>query len=405
MANQNIWLTILITAAATAAEDWPKFGGPNGNFATIENVELNWESKEPKILWKHKIGLGFSSVVEASGKAYSQGYKDGKNTIFCFSADEGNLLWKKAYPCELGNNYFKGGSRATPTIMDDKLFLLSHNGDFYCMDANDGSVQWSLSITRDLNGIRPTWGFAGSPLIDGENIILNIGVEGSSLVCLNSKNGKVIWKTGSYDSAYATITKRSNAEEFFLFHADGLSTHRLYDGYQKSFYQHKTRYGINAAQPVEIGDSVLLTSAYGKGTALVDFSSSKPKAIWKTEKISSQMSTPILHKGYLFGIHGQAGARSRFSTLFCLDVKNGKVIWEERGFGLGTLILVNDKLIVMSDQGEVVFANANNKMYEELSRFQILRGKDNWIPPSYANGRLHCRSSDGEWVCLSISDS
>ena len=77
---------------------------------------------------------------------------------------------------------------------------------------------------------------------------------------------KVIWKTGTYDAAYASINKRNNVEEFFLFHADGLSVHRMNDGYEKLFYQHKTRYGINASQPVEIGDKVLLSSAYGKGT-------------------------------------------------------------------------------------------------------------------------------------------
>lgn len=405
MAQIKIWLFTFLVATATA-EDWPKFGGPNGNFVANEkNLKVNWQITEPKILWKHKIGLGFSSIVEAKGKAYSQGYSDGKNTIFCFDTDSGKLVWQKSYPCTLGNNYFKGGSRATPTIFEGKLYLLSHNGDFYCMDANDGSVQWSLSVTRDLKGVRPTWGFAGSPLIYGKSIILNIGAEGSSLVCLNPANGKIIWKTGTYDAAYASINKRNNVEEFFLFHADGLSVHRMNDGYEKLFYQHKTRYGINASQPVEIGDKVLLSSAYGKGTALVDFSSSKPKALWKTEKISSQMSTPIVHGGYLYGIHGQAGARSRFSTLFCLDVKNGKVIWEKKGFGLGTLILVNNTLIVMSDQGEVVFTNASSSGYKELSRFQILGGKDNWIPPSYANGRLHCRSSDGDWVCLSLLDN
>ena len=217
MAQIKIWLFTFLVATATA-EDWPKFGGPNGNFVANEkNLKVNWQITEPKILWKHKIGLGFSSIVEAKGKAYSQGYSDGKNTIFCFDTDSGKLVWQKSYPCTLGNNYFKGGSRATPTIFEGKLYLLSHNGDFYCMDANDGSVQWSLSVTRDLKGVRPTWGFAGSPLIYGKSIILNIGAEGSSLVCLNPANGKVIWKTGTYDAAYASINKRNNVEEFFLF--------------------------------------------------------------------------------------------------------------------------------------------------------------------------------------------
>ena len=102
----------------------------------------------------------------------------------------------------------------------------------------------------------------------------------------------------------------------------------------------------------------MLSSAYGKGTALVDFSSSKPKVVWKTGKISSQMST-IVHGGYLYGIHGQAGARSRFSTLFCLDVENGKVIWEKKDLALEPY-LVDNTCKVMSDQGEAVFTHAGS---------------------------------------------
>ena len=80
-------------------------------------------------------------------------------------------------------------------------------------------------------------------------------------------------------------------------------------------------------------------------------------------------------------------------------------MWEEKGFGLGTVILVNDTLVVLSDEGELALIEANAEKYSELARFQVLAGKENWIPPTYSNGRLHCRSSDGDWVCLAMSSN
>ena len=388
------------------ADDWPKFGGLSADFSSKEKgLRTDWQTSEPKALWKFKVGIGFSSVVESNGYAYTQGYSDGKNTLFCLESKNGNLVWKKSYPCSIGDNYFKGGSRSTPLIYNENLFLLAHNGDFYSMDAVSGEINWSLNVIKDLGGIRPTWGYASTPLIYKDSIILNTGADEGSIVALDLSNGKVLWRSGKFSAAYSSISKKHNEDIFLLFHSDGLSLHSLSDGREKAYYQHKTRYGINACQPVLLNDRILLSSGYGKGSALVDFSSSKPKAIWKTNKVASQMSTPVLWEGYFYGINGQAGARSKFSTLFCISSSNGRVMWEEKGFGLGTVILVNDTLVVLSDEGELALIEANAEKYSELARFQVLAGKENWIPPTYSNGRLHCRSSDGDWVCLAMSSN
>jgi hypothetical protein len=138
---------------------------------------------------------------------------------------------------------------------------------------------------------------------------------------------------------------------------------------------------------------------------LVDFSKTKPRIEWKTEKIASQMASSVYKDGYVYGIHGQAGTRSKFSTLFCLDINKGKVSWEKKGFGLGTLILVEDTLVLLSENGELVLVDAIPEKFQELANFQVLSGKDNWAPPTYSNGRLHCRSSDGEWKCLAMGST
>ena len=117
------------------------------------------------------------------------------------------------------------------------------------------------------------------------------------------------------------------------------------------------------------------------------------------------MASAIHDEGFIFGIHGQAGTRSNFSTIFCLNADNGKIFWEHKGYGLGSIILVGKTLVVLSEKGELALIEANPNKFTELANFQVLSGKDNWIPPTYADGRLHCRSSDGDWVCLKLNKS
>ena len=114
------------------------------------------------------------------------------------------------------------------------------------------------------------------------------------------------------------------------------------------------------------------------------------------------MASLIHDEGFIYGIHGQAGARSRFSTIFCMDNQIGRIIWEKKGYGLGSLIMVGNTLVLLNESGELVLVDASPNQFTEIASFQVLSGKDNWIPPSYANGRLHCRSSDGTWVCLQL---
>ena len=123
---------------------------------------------------------------------------------------------------------------------------------------------------------------------------------------------------------------------------------------------------------------------------------------WESDSISSQMASLVRQGKYAFGIHGQAGTRARQATLFCLEIETGKKKWERKGFGVGTLILVDQTLVILSDEGALTLANATHEKFEEFESFQVLPGKLNWTPPTYANGRMHCRGSQGRWVCLAM---
>ena len=394
----------ILPAVNISAIDWPAYGGPERSHVSREKgIRTDWKDEEPQILWSLEVGLGYSSVVEVRGKAYTQGYSNGKNTLFCVDATSGEVLWKHQYPCEKAPKYFQGGSRGTPSISEGVLYVNSHQGDFYALDAENGKILWTKNLLKDFGGRRPDWGFSGSPLCVSGKVIFETGAEKGSLVALDAKSGNLLWRSGNDEAGYSSPMLRAGVkDEILVFNQYGLIAHHLSDGRELKRYQHKTRFGINATQPMDLGSSVLISSAYGKGAALVDLERSRPRALWESANFSCQMASLVRKDAYAFGIQGQTGGREDQAKLFCLEIGKGKKKWDKQGFGLGTLILVDDNLVILSDRGEITLAKANPLSFQELARFQVLGGKQNWTPPTYANGRMHCRSSKGKWICLQM---
>jgi outer membrane protein assembly factor BamB len=395
----------LLPRAFLLGVDWPNFGGPHRNHQTNQQIRLNWDDRNPEILWKINVGLGYSSVIEAMGMAYTQGYKDNQNTLFCVDAEGGEVLWKFSYPSILGDKYFQGGSRSTPTFYEQKIYLLGHEGPLFCLDANSGKIIWRKHLVNDFGGSCPTWGYAGAPLVVDGRVILQTGAEDGSLLALDSETGSKMWSRGSAEAGYSTpFLRKLYPSEIVVFNQSGLSIHDLATGQEKLTYLHRTRYEVNAAQPLDLGNQMLVASGYGKGAAMLNLKSGQPRVIWETDRVACQMASLVALDGYAYGIHGQTGANANRATLFCLELAKGRKIWEKSGYGVGTLILIDKTIVVLSDRGELSLVNASPSGFNEMANFQVLSGKNNWTPPTYANGRMHCRSSSGEWVCLSMKD-
>ena len=278
---------------ALFGKDWPNFGGPHRNqFSDEKGLKINWDNEEPLKFWELQVGSGYSSVIEVNGLAYTQGNKDGRNTLYCVYAETGKIAWKHSYPCEKSPKFFEGGSRSTPTIKDGVLYLCSHEGDLYALDAKSGSILWTKNLLKNFQGKRPMWGYSGSPLVIGGKIVMETGSPTGSLICLKTENGELIWKAGDSEAGYATPIL-NESEEILIFNEFGLVIHDFKTGKIKKKYQHKTRYGINAAQPLIYENNIFVSSAYGKGAALIDFTKRVPKAIWESESYSCQMASLV----------------------------------------------------------------------------------------------------------------
>ena len=386
--------------------DWPSFLGPNRDGVSSEDgLIVKWGDRAPKKLWSAETGVGYSSIVVGNGRVYTVGNEDGKNTVHCFHAKNGSPLWSYTYTCDKAAKYFDGGSRGTPCLDGETLFSLSHEGALFAFDAKTGMVKWRKHLLKDFGGRRPTWGFAGCPLVVGKHLILETGSSKGSLVSLDKKTGQLLWRSGSSEAGYASPMLRPNdPKQGLVFNRSGLLGFNVSDGKLVFQYVHKTRYGINAAQPVDLGDFALISSGYAKGAALIDLRGPRPSSKWESEEVACQMSGGVRKGDHYYAMHGQTGGRARHATLRCLEIVTGKILWEKVGFGVGTVIRVGSTLVILSDQGELVLVSADPSSYRELARFHVLRGSEIWTPPAYANGLLYCRNKAGQLVCLQLGE-
>jgi len=378
------------------AADWPCWRGPNGDGISTES-DWNPESlNEHRIVWKTSVGTGYSSVTIKAQHLYTMGNKNNVDTVYCLDTATGNEIWHYSYPCRLG---LHPGPRATPTIHGKYVYTLSRDGYLFCFNAENGKVRWKKNITSEFNVRPPTWGFAGSPVIEDDVLIINAGVWG---IALNKNTGKKVWTSKPGTGGYATpvIYDYKGNRCAAIFGEKALYTVDVETGKLLWSYPWRTDHDANAADPLVVGNRVFISSNYGSGCALLEITGKKPKVLWKNRSMNSHFSSFIYLDGYIYGIDGHAANNSR-SVLRCLDIKTGDVVWGKT-LGFGSLIAVNDKLILLNYRGDLFIAKASPASYQEVSRARGVLTRTCWTPPVFWNGGIICRNLRGDLIYIDL---
>jgi outer membrane protein assembly factor BamB len=384
-------LSGVVLAAPLRAADWPQWRGPRRNGISTETGWLvRWPGGGPKRLWSARVGEGYSSVAVQGGRVYTMGNSGGTDTVFCFAADTGRVIWKQSYRCEPGDY---GGTRATPTVDGDRVYTLSREAHAYCFNAATGKVLWSKDLRRETGAEMPRYGFAGSPLVEGKLIIYNVGTAGCAL---DKASGRVAWRSQPSTAGYASPVPYSvgNQRGVAIFAASGLIGVDPASGRVQWQYPWQTEFDVNAADPIFSGDTVFLSSNYNRGCTLLRLGRGRPAPVWENRNMRNHANSCVLVGSYLYG--------NDQGTLKCLDLKTGAERWQSRG-GLdkGGLIAAGGNLLVLTARGRLLLVKPDPAAYTELASAQVLRGTC-WTHPVLANGMIYCRSHEGELVCLDV---
>ncbi|NOY75206.1 MAG: PQQ-binding-like beta-propeller repeat protein [Kiritimatiellaeota bacterium] len=391
--NKGIVVIALFAAFVSTAADWPSWRGPKRNGVSTE-TGLNPKGIGKKV-WSGKIGSGYSSITIKDGNLFALGNVKGEDVLYCLDAATGNENWRYSYACPSGGGY--KGPRATPIVADGRVYTFSRNGRLGCVDVETGKSLWSVTVGK-YGADNLSWQFSGSPLVFDGKVFVNAGEKG---MAFNAKSGAKIWASsgkGGYATPVSIVFRKKKYVAMFGFNALRIVEAR--NGKVAASCSWPTKYNVNAADPVVTakGSKIFITSGYGNAGALFKFNGRSLKQIWKNKAIKGHLSTPVLFEGNLYAADGNTGG----GALVCVSLETGRELWREKSVRYGSLIIADDKIFYLRDRGILIVCKASPKGFAKLAEAKLFHGRQNWIVPALADGRLYCRGANGELVCMNL---
>ena len=380
-------------AMAAVAGDWPQWRGPEHNGIS---TEAGWfkSGASPRTVWEADVGSGYSSVAVREGRVFTLGNRGNRDTVYALDAAKGTPVWTHTYDCP-GADY--PGPRATPAVDGNRVFTISRQGMVFCLDAAKGSVVWQRDLKAEMGAQPPHWGFSGSPVVVGPNVVLNVGGHG---LAVDKAKGATVWDSGKDGAGYAAAVPVTlgGKSSVLVFAAKAIVAVDAASG--KALWEHPwtTSYDVNAADPVAWDDKVLVTSGYGRGGALLQCAPEGVKVLWENKALASQFTSPVLWKGHIYGVTGNVGG----GQLCCMDPATGTATWTRRETGLCALTLADGKLVLMNEKGTLLVAEAVPDAYHELLSSKVLDGTC-WTAPVVAGGCVYVRNDKGRLLALDLT--
>jgi outer membrane protein assembly factor BamB len=412
-------LLLALGATSLAAHaDWAQYHGPTFNNQSDEKIAPAWPKSGPEVLWRARFNTGFSSLSVADGRAYTLVRRAVDTVdhegIVAVDAATGKELWfaplcvakyrgggDRGAPGNAGGD----GPRSTPSVEGDRVYVYSSQMKLFCFDAASGRELWTADVLKDYQGSNITWESAASPVVDGGLVYVFGGGPGEALLAFDQMTGKPVWKCEDDGMTHSTPTPVTlhGIRQVIFFTQKGLVSVEAKSGrvLWRQDYPYKTSRAIS---PVVAGDLVYVSQGYGIGAGVYRIARTgedwSVQEVWRTpNKQLNHWSTPVIHDGYIYGIFDHN--KHATAPLKCVDLTTGLDVWEREGFGMGNVILVDGKLIVLTDYGEIVMVEPTPKAYTEIARAKVLDGKC-WSTPTLSQGRLYIRSTT-EGACLAVA--
>lgn len=402
-----------LLAAAQDGGSWPQFRGPGGKAASAEAVPVTW-SRTENVVWKAELpGPGTSSPILWGPKIYLTCYSGFnapgqkgemsqlKLKLVCVARADGKLLWTKEIAPKLPEQEKirddHGYASSTLAADAERLYAFFGKSGVVAFD-HEGKELWRADVGSKLHG----WGSGTSPILYKDRLIVNASVESDSLVALDVKSGKEIWRApGIKDSWNTPVLADAGGGKTELVVAimgkvlgfDPDSGRQLWScatdigwymvptlvAHQGVVYVIGGRNG-GGALAVRLGGSGDVTSTH---------------RLWMIQK-GSNVASPVLHGDHLYWINESSG------IAFCAEAKTGKIVYEERVEGASQTyaspVVADGKIYYVSRNGRTAVVAAKPQ-FERLALNDFGDRSTFNASPAVAGGRLFVRS-DHHLYCL-----
>jgi len=332
---------------------------------------------------------------------------DDKEIVECLEAKSGKTVWKFDYPTSYRDDFgFDEGPRATPSVSEGRVYTFGAEGALNCVDLATGSNVWTVNAKKELEAPKGFFGFACSPLIEGNAVLLSVGGKnGAGIVAFDKATGKLLWKAtddeASYSSPVLATLEGRRAAVFLTRNSLRAVEPASGEVFWQVPFQPPSRTSVSAATPIVVGDLVFISTAYGTGAELLRINPTGATKVWASEDaLSAHYATPVYQDGFLYGIHGRTDPSFEPANLRCIEVRTGKIRWEEKAFGAATLMLAGKRLLILTERGELILAPASAGGFKAIARAQILPNQVRAYP-ALADGFLYARSKD-RLICLDL---
>ncbi len=390
--------------------DWPAYRGTERDgIVRDQKIRTDWDVQPPELLWKHPIGSGWGSFAIVGDRAFTQEQRGEEETVVCYDALSGKQIWTHHDDVRFTEVLGGPGPRATPTFHSGLIYSMGATGILNCLNAITGELVWSKSLLEEGKSVNLQWAMSGSPLIWEDLVIVNPGIpqdtselKPHSVIAFNRLTGEEIWSGGSHKSSYSSpqLSLLNGEPELLVFHSKGLESFTPQEGKSLWFYPWTNQAGVNAAQPIMIGaSSVFLGAGYGAGSARITINDSEQGAEsevvedWKSKSLKLKFNSAVVLDGFVYGLDE--------GVLTCLNLETGKRAWKRGRYGYGQMILVDENLLILAEDGRVELVKADPEKYLQIAAFQAIEGQT-WNHPALAQGKLFVRNGE-EAACYDIS--
>ena len=378
---------------ATPALDWPGFRGRDRD-GVVRGVRINtdWSASPPIELWRRPIGPGWSSFAVHGDVLYTQEQRGDDEIVAAYRVSTGAPVWKHRDAARFWESNGGPGPRATPTFTNGRLYTFGATGILNALDAANGRVVWSRNVAADSKTKLPDWGFASSPLLIGDLVVV---AAAGTLVAYDVATGAPRWFGADGGSGYSSphVLTIHGVPQILLLDAHGATSVAPADG-TRLWELTVTSSAMSApiVQPALTADGDILIGD-GQARGLYRIAVGHGPGGWTvSERWMSKGLKPlyndfVVHNGHVFGFDG--------SILACIDLQDGTRKWKGGRYGNGQLVLLADQdvLLVSSEEGELALVSATPDKFTQLARVPAIDGKT-WNHPVLVGDVLLVRNGE-----------